>query len=102
MKCCKTCGQTLPPRLKLSIKLAPGAQRIVDRVHRAGSNGILSTELFEFVYGDDPNGGPNEGRKALAARIWAVNKKLKKDKIRIRAPVGGSREPTAYVLEKIT
>ena len=76
MKCCKACGQTLPPRLKLSVKLAPGAQRIVDRVHRAGSNGILSTELFDFIYGDDPEGGPNEGRQ-LAIRLSELVASLK-------------------------
>ena len=99
-KCCPACGQTLPAKLKLPIKLVDSQMLIVERVHRAGKNGILSTELTDYVYADDINGGPEGGKKVLATRICIINKRLKEAGLVIRAPVG-TRSPTSYVLEKL-
>lgn len=98
---CPCCGQTMPPRVDLGIKLSHMQQRIVDRVHRAGQHGILSTDLMDWLYADDLNGGPDSGRKCLSALICQLNKKLAKAGKRICAPVGGHRYPTAYVFESI-
>jgi hypothetical protein len=99
-KCCPACGQTLPPKLKLAIKLRASQMLIVERVHRAGKEGILSTDLTDYVYADDPDGGPEAARKVLASRIWIINNRLKHIGLHINAPVG-TRAPTAYVLEKL-
>lgn len=99
-KCCPACGQTLPAKLKLPIKLVDSQMLIVERVHRAGKQGILSTDLADYVYADDRDGGPEAARKVLATRICIINKKLKEMGFVIRAPVG-TRSPTSYVLEKL-
>ena len=101
MRFCSACGQTLPPRIDLGIRLTSGQQRLVERVHRAGVEGILSTDLLDYMYGDDPNGGPETGKKALAVRICQLNKVLRKKGWCIRAPKGGMREPTPYRLVKL-
>lgn len=100
-KICQCCGQSLPRHLKLSVVLAPSQRRLVERVHKAGPNGILSTDLFDYLYSDDPDGGPLSGNKAIHVRICSTNKKLKLDGLRIRAPRGGVGGHTNYVLEKL-
>lgn len=100
---CACCGQTLPPRVcDPELKLSPTQQRILDRVVRAGQFGIVSTDLLEYLYADDPNGGPETGLQCLSSHIVHLNKKLAKKGKRVRAPVGGYHCPTAYVYENIT
>lgn len=100
-KCCPTCGQTLPFALKFSVSLSPMQRKLVERVHRAGREGICSTDLFDFMYGDDPNGGPEHGVKSLASFICQLNYKIRADGKRVRAPKGGMRMPGNYVLESL-
>lgn len=71
------------------MRLAPSQQRIVDRVRRAGPNGIASDDLRDFVYADDPDGGPLWADATLHTRIWQINRKLKAINKVIRAPRGG-------------
>ena len=87
--------------LKFTIVLSPMQRKLIERVHRSGNEGICSTDLFEYMYGDDPNGGPDWGVKAMASFICQLNKKIKKDRYRVRAPKGGMRMPGNYVLERI-
>lgn len=101
MKCCPACGQTLPAKLKLKAPLSPWQRRVVERVHAAGKEGIYSDDLLDFAYGADEDGGPLTGRKALAVRIYWINKKLKLDGKCVRAPKGGHNTPTAYVLKDL-
>lgn len=98
---CECCGQSLPPRLKSKARLSVLQRIILERVHRAGINGILSTSLFDYVYADDPDGGPLTGMKALHVRIYHINQKISLDGLRIRAPTGGMGGHTNYVLEKV-
>lgn len=95
---CPCCGQTLPPRTYPDLRLSPTQQRILDRVERAGPYGILSTDLLDHLYLDDRDGGPETGRKCLAAHVCHLNKKLAKKGKRVSAPVGGYHCPTSYVL----
>lgn len=74
---CKCCGQTLPEKVALGIKLAPGEQLIVDSVVKAGQHGLHSDRLFNILYGDDPNGGPSTGINTLHVRVWHLNRKLR-------------------------
>jgi hypothetical protein len=76
-------------------------RKMIERVHRAGTEGICSTDLFDYMYGDDPNGGPDHGVKAMASFICNLNKKIKKDGRRLRAPKGGMKLPGNYVLEQL-
>lgn len=100
MKCCETCGQILPETEFDGLKLHPNQQRLFDIVKRAGSGGILSTDLFDLLYRDDPNGGPDTGMQTLYTRISLLNVKLRRFGYVIRAP-GGSG-PQAYSLRRRT
>ena len=96
---CKCCGQTLPQPLKLSIKLRPGTLRLVERVARAGTNGVPTDVLFDYLYGGDPNGGPIGGKNVLASRISQLNKRLRADNVCIRGTMG--RGENVYIWEKL-
>lgn len=101
MKVCECCGQSLPLRPRVKASLSLSQKSILDRVHRAGSGGILSTDLFDYLYANHSDGGPLSGNKALHVRIYYLNKKLESDNLRIRAPVGGPGGHSLYRLEKI-
>jgi hypothetical protein len=72
--------------------------RIIEIVRRAGPNGIMSTDLFDMIYGNDPNGGPTWGTNTLSSRISKINAKLKPDSKRIKSRRCGSL-PSEYVFE---
>ena len=76
MKTCAACGQTLPSELP-GVALSAEQRRIVDRVRRAGPHGIHPEDLFDFIYRDDPDGGPETGIKTLHVRVMFINRKLK-------------------------
>ncbi len=105
-RCCPTCGQRLPSQSPLpkQVHFSPGQQRIVDRVRRAGPNGIPSDELLSFVYADDPDGGPLWANATLHTRIWQINRKLRKIGKVIRAPRGGHGRggPGTYTYRTLT
>lgn len=95
---CKCCGQTLPPPRPEGLRLPPGYAVIFDRVYRAGRNGVPQQTLFDYVYGNTPNGGPDSGVTSLRTRIFYLNQRhLKKHGMRIRAKSG--RGSTGYVLQ---
>ena len=99
---CPCCGQTLPPDLPFGLKFSPQQQRIVERVRRAGPNGICSDDLFAFAYKDDPDGGPLSGKDCLYVRVRQINCKLAKVGKVIRAPRGGNGGgATNYVLKDL-
>ena len=100
-KTCPCCGQTLPDELPPDVKLSASQRRVVERVRRAGKYGILSTALFDFVYADDPDGGPLSGKVCLQVRIYQINKQLRKVGKVIRAPRGGGGESRNYVLKDL-
>lgn len=76
---CPHCHQTLPDEPVLhGIVLRPATKRLFDAVKRAGPNGIYPPDLFELLYQEDPNGGPETGMKCLHARIWLLNRRLRK------------------------
>ena len=100
-KTCSCCGQTLPEELPFGIKLSKLKMRIVERVRRAGPHGILTDDLFDFVYRDDPDGGPLTGKTCLHVHVNQINRELAKVRKVIRAPVGGTRVSTNYVLKDL-
>ena len=75
VKCCPHCGQTLPPR-KLPIDVYGTQARVLRAIMRAGANGIMSSDLFETIYGADPDGGPSTGHKVMAVWVTKLNKQL--------------------------
>ena len=98
---CKCCGQTLPPAIDTGLVLAPGYQRILDALHRAGKHGIESERLFAILYSHDPHGGPVTGLKCMHVRIWYLNQQLKKVGLRVKGQHTGSAENGYYRLVNV-
>jgi len=87
---CKCCGQTLPLSA-LDIPMADGQKKLVEAVRRAGKHGIATDRLFDVLYGDDIDGGPQSGVKTLHVRVCTVNRLLRKHGYRISGNHTGSR-----------
>lgn len=100
MKCCPTCGQTVPDELAPA-KLTISQRRLVERVRRAGQHGIPSDKLFDYVYEDDPDGGPLSGMACLHVRIMYINRRLKNIGKRVLGTPSGRNEPGSYRLVDI-
>jgi hypothetical protein len=76
LPCCPRCGQTLPiniPECGLGVQQRVVVQRVVS----AGSAGISSIDLFEYVH-NGSEGGPITYLGSLSARIVYINRKLHK------------------------
>lgn len=102
-KCCPACGQTLPPDRKRWMHMFRGrSAKIVEIMQKIGPNGILSTDLFDLVYGDDSEGGPEGGVKSMSCLIVAINRRLRKVGKRIRATSRGRGGHHPYVMQDLS
>lgn len=72
-KRCPECGQVVLSLLRV---MSREQERLFQLILRAGPAGILSDDLFDALYANDPNGGPD--RTALKARVWDFNKRFGK------------------------
>lgn len=99
-KVCECCGQTLPPRLDLGIRLSPVRRRILDEVVKAGRYGIRSERLVSMIYESQADGGPISAQKALHVQVFHLNSVLAMFGKRIRSvgPHGGSSGCGSYAL----
>lgn len=97
---CKCCGQTLPEKINLGIKLCPGYQIIIDAIVKAGKRGIRSDRLFNYIYSGTRNGGPDTGIKTLHVRISFLNRRLRKAGYEIVGEHTGSQHSGHYRLIK--
>ena len=101
MKCCPSCGQEIRSDVDLGIPLSVGNQQIINAVHKAGKNGIMSDRLFDKLYSDDPEGGPLSGMKSLHSRICMLNRKIEPIGWCIRGEhTGNSRVYGRYFFQK--
>lgn len=94
---CAHCGQAVPARLTWDrdlgilmcgadrLRMGRTRARLFDAVYRAGSAGVPIERLVDFLYGDDPNGGPLAASNVVQARIWLLNAELKRFAIKISA-----------------
>ena len=98
MKTCSCCGQTLPPELPEDMGFKRSALKLVERVRRAGKRGVDRDTLFDYLYADDPDGGPLCGVRSLYVRIWQINQRLMPfGKVIRAAPSGGKGNFSIYV-----
>lgn len=96
--------QFAPKQLPFPMSLFTCRKRqIVMAIHKAGARGLTSEELFEAVYKDDEDGGPETGVKIIATHIFGINRKLKPHGVHVRHTQPGGRGARAgtYVLEPI-
>jgi hypothetical protein len=84
LKICPCCGQLIPP--KLLFPRAPVSQRLYDFVAKR-PDGATREEIADFIYADDPNGGP-DSPSAIKALIWRMNNRLKSERVAIRGRMG--------------
>lgn len=76
---CPTCGH--PIAVKSSVEklgaLLQGRQRqLFEIIEAAGTAGISSARIFDRMYGDDIDGGPDSGPRIVAVMRMQLNRKL--------------------------
>jgi len=77
---CPTCGHDLdaPPSVAslASARLRPQDRKIVDALSRAYPRAVRTSALVDALYGDDPNGGPEDPSQVIAVRIYTLRRLL--------------------------
>lgn len=73
MKCCPACGRAFPPKVDVGGKKR---QLIFDYVGRH-PEGVTVGQVMDYVYGDDPNGGP-ESTNIITVQAMHINRYLEK------------------------
>jgi hypothetical protein len=82
----------MPPEFPGLYQLSPLQLRIFNSVRSAGQHGLTSDQLFDHVYGNDPDGGPASGQRSMHVIICQMNKKLAPQNLAVRGErVGGGR-----------
>ena len=71
-KVCKCCGQVLPSKFK-HLRLAPGPLLLLEAVAEAGQEGINIDRLYQKLYGDRRDGGPDPN--TVRVRVCQLNKR---------------------------
>ncbi len=79
MKSCPTCKRPFAPEVQLSGKRR---QLLYDFVARR-PEGVTTAEIMDFVWNDDPNGGPN-ARYIVSTMVWQINRELEKREVKAR------------------
>lgn len=83
MKCvCPTCGSPMntgrsPTEIPAMINLTKLRSRLIDALLKKHPGYVNSGNLFDHMYGDDPNGGPDGGTSTMNAFIWRLNRQLR-------------------------
>ena len=77
---CDKCGQTLPRDFmwlgsNKGVALTGLQRKILERVTKAGNNGVHAETLFQHLYGNRVDGGPEF--KSMAVVVRHLNKKLR-------------------------
>lgn len=100
---CPCCGQTMPPKGPAGVKLTARQQRIYEIVRRAGPNGIKTDLIFDRLYSEDSNGGPDTQTKIISVFVCSLNKKLSQIGWRVRGTDWGGRSPrfATYTLVRL-
>jgi hypothetical protein len=98
MSSCSACGQALPLPFDIGIELSPRRRELLEIVYRAGRYGIATERVIELLYGNDPNGGPENARKTVHIRVCQLNKLLAPRGWRI---YGRGAHNGFYILEKL-
>jgi len=79
VNCCPCCGSELiePLTSTVSLTFAPRQQKVYDLIRRAGKTGLTPNQLVDRVYGNDPDGGPDDPYRCVMVAISQVNSKIR-------------------------
>jgi hypothetical protein len=83
---CAACGLPVV-RVAPPLALPPVKERIFQTV--AARPGISADALTDFIWSDDINGGPDQGRKCLHVHVHQLNRRLQPLGLRIRGSHAG-------------
>lgn len=91
---CPCCARPLPPTIVVT-----GTKRreVFDYIRRCGGRGVTRTQIFEYLYGADPNGGPDSG-SIISVIIWHLNRQIKPQGWIVRGTGG---QGSVYQLKRV-
>ena len=96
---CPTCNRPLADT-GIAATLPRIKRRIFEAVANAGEMGINRFEIMDKVYGDDPDGGPDNDF-IIKVHISQINKRIREAGLHITGDRVGPRNPKLYRLEEI-
>jgi DNA-binding response OmpR family regulator len=78
---CPCCGGDMPERdpgaYGEGLRLSSYERRLFDRLVKSFGRWVRSPALIEAIYGDDPDGGPDNATMAVAGIMKGLRSKLK-------------------------
>lgn len=77
MKTCKCCGQTLPDTSTFGLRLIGRQRKLLGVVQRAGAEGVPMQAIFDRLYADDADGGPETGFNVVRVMVSQLNRRLR-------------------------
>jgi hypothetical protein len=93
---CQHCGHPLP-EAEVLLDLTISQRRIYQVVKSAGQAGICRRDIFDAVYRDDPNGGP-DSLNVINVQKTKMKRRLAKHGLKIESTMGWDAK---WRLEKI-
>jgi hypothetical protein len=66
------------------VRFPPLQFKIITALLAAGPRGVSSYDLLDYLYGKDPNGGPDTGASCLNSHICYANKRLQRVRMQIK------------------
>ena len=92
---CPCCGGVIArdPLAGLRDELTPMQRRIYDAVHARAKT---KAQLIDALWGDDPNGGPDDAGNVLGVHLFKLNQRLSDRGFGLR--VGKGRRESFYRL----
>lgn len=105
MNTCSCCGQTLPDEDVPWNFFQGNRRKIIERIRKAGKNGCTRQMIFNHLYADDPDGGPNWAHNIIAVYISQINKELRKRDVKMKieniiGPKSGAGNQAIYALRE--
>ena len=88
MKRCECCHQIIPPEIVLSGKIT----RAIYEYIASHPNGVQMRQITDYVYQDDPSGGPDFADISVSVLIRKINRTLKSYGLKI----GSYRKHSGY------
>lgn len=85
VKRCACCGQIIPPA-DHPFRNAEVKRRIYDAISKH-PEGLNRRQVIEMVYGDDPNGGPEE-MNVISVHVQKMNERLLDKGVKIASSGG--------------
>jgi hypothetical protein len=90
--CCPLCGGPVKEDNLVGLHLVGHQKKILELVTKAGSAGCATQRLADFLWADDPGGGPTDTGSVIKKSVHFLNQKLRPRGLQVRAKRGAKSD----------